>query len=362
MFGNIGTVISFRVGTNDAEFLAKYFAPVFDSSDLQRVPNHNAIVRMLIGGVPSQPFSMAGLPPLGNENKQLFGALKQLSAAKYGRPRAEIEAEIFERLKVNEPPSRPPAFGAGAPNAFGGQPGMPMANSPYGNPPAGGAYGASPAAQAAAKPASFLDDWLSKRNNQPARPITTPQPFGSAPAAPVTPAYPAFQPSQPAVAMQPTPATVPPVMPTPSVNPAFAPSTVSVPATDPANYPTISAAVPSMDASSPLHSPLLHKQEPAPTPAAAVANLTHQAPRPSADTSGAAYETKNITSNELEEQDIEQIAHQLKQGLDDQKAAAAKGDHLETGDTIYIDQEGNMTSNGDQTASGGSTTVTEAKA
>src|SRR5262249_44708979 len=80
VFGNIGTIISFRIGTNDAEFLAKYFAPVFDSSDLQRVPNHNSVVRMLIGGVPSQPFSMAGLPPLGTENKQLFDALKQLSA------------------------------------------------------------------------------------------------------------------------------------------------------------------------------------------------------------------------------------------------------------------------------------------
>src|SRR5690606_30978841 len=40
VFGNIGTIVSFRVGTNDAEFLAKYFSPVFDIHDLQRVPNY----------------------------------------------------------------------------------------------------------------------------------------------------------------------------------------------------------------------------------------------------------------------------------------------------------------------------------
>src|SRR5690606_10757920 len=94
VFGNIGTIVSFRVGTNDAEFLAKYFAPIFDIHDLQRVPNYNTITRMLIGGVPTQPFSMMTLPPLGNPNLKLASALKQLSAAKFGRPRAQVEAEI----------------------------------------------------------------------------------------------------------------------------------------------------------------------------------------------------------------------------------------------------------------------------
>src|SRR5690606_29576665 len=70
VFGNIGTIVSFRVGTNDAEFLAKYFSPVFDIHDLQRIPNYNSVTRMLIGGVPTQPFSMATLPPLGKPNSQ----------------------------------------------------------------------------------------------------------------------------------------------------------------------------------------------------------------------------------------------------------------------------------------------------
>ncbi|HET7827553.1 MAG TPA: ATP-binding protein, partial [Candidatus Saccharimonadales bacterium] len=83
VFGNVGSVVAFRVGTTDAEFLAKQFAPVFDIDDLQFLPNYNTAVRMMIGGVPVQPFSMATLPPLGNPNPQLADALKQLSAAKY---------------------------------------------------------------------------------------------------------------------------------------------------------------------------------------------------------------------------------------------------------------------------------------
>jgi hypothetical protein len=154
VFGNIGTITSFRVGTNDAEFLAKYFAPVFDINDLQRTPNYNAIVRMLIRGVPSMPFSMAALPQLGTPNKKLGDALKQLSYAKYGRPRGIVEEEIFERLKAPEKPVGGPL----------------------------GAAGPAPARPAAPKPGgSFLDDWLAKRQ----QPFTPPQTgFGKKPAQP----------------------------------------------------------------------------------------------------------------------------------------------------------------------------------
>jgi hypothetical protein len=142
VFGNIGTIVSFRVGTNDAEFLAKYFSPVFDINDLQRVPNFNSITRMLIGGVPSQSFSMATLPPLGRPNLQLAIALKQLSAAKFGTPRAKVESDIFGRLRSPDVPK--PAFGAGAPQS--------SAQAPFGPP-------------GPPKPSSssFLDDWLAKR-------------------------------------------------------------------------------------------------------------------------------------------------------------------------------------------------------
>lgn len=153
VFGNVGTIIAFRVGTQDAEALTKIFQPVFDADDLQRVPNYNAVVRMLIQGVPSQPFSMATLPPLNSDNQKLVSALKQLSAAKYGRPRAVVDAEIFER-RATKPAAKPAV--------------------PYNSSPAPGS-GPSPSINTpiAPKPGnSFLDDWLAKRQ---ARPATTPQ-------------------------------------------------------------------------------------------------------------------------------------------------------------------------------------------
>src|ERR1019366_1199186 len=52
VFGNIGTIVSFRIGQTDVETIGKYFQPTFDSDDLLRIPNHNTIVRSLIGGVP----------------------------------------------------------------------------------------------------------------------------------------------------------------------------------------------------------------------------------------------------------------------------------------------------------------------
>src|SRR5579864_8790615 len=90
VFGNMGTIVAFRVGQNDVEALSHYFQPTFDAEDLLRIPNYNTIIRTLINGVPTQPFSMATLPPLGKPNPKLGEALKQLSAAKYGRPQAQV--------------------------------------------------------------------------------------------------------------------------------------------------------------------------------------------------------------------------------------------------------------------------------
>ncbi|HEU5004948.1 MAG TPA: ATP-binding protein [Candidatus Saccharimonadales bacterium] len=169
VFGNVGSVVCFRVGTNDAEFLAKQFAPVFDIDDLQFLPNANTAVRMMIGGVPVQPFSMATLPPLGNPNPQLADALKQLSAAKYGRPKAEVEAGIFKRLATAAPakPALPSAFGSspfagGAPSSAS----LPQwvsgaAARPLGPPTSAAMPSASSLPKSSSS--SFLDEWLAKR-------------------------------------------------------------------------------------------------------------------------------------------------------------------------------------------------------
>src|SRR6185295_970805 len=71
VFGNMGTIVSFRVGQSDVDSLSRYFQPLFDAEDLLRVPNYNTITRTLVHGVPTQSFSMNTLPPLGKPNPQL---------------------------------------------------------------------------------------------------------------------------------------------------------------------------------------------------------------------------------------------------------------------------------------------------
>ena len=57
VLGNAGTLISFRVGPEDASILAKEFQPKFDTADLLNLPNHSIYVKLMIDGMPSQPFS-----------------------------------------------------------------------------------------------------------------------------------------------------------------------------------------------------------------------------------------------------------------------------------------------------------------
>lgn len=167
VFGNVGSISSFRVGADaDADALSKKFAPVFDRDDVLRIPNYNTVSQILVGGIPTQPFSMATLPPLGNPNPKLGQALRQLSAAKYGRPKAVVEAEIFGRLATKEDPK--PAFGGG--NPFG-----PSAQSKFGGGPAPGAK--RPAAPAGGS--SFLDEWLAKRKAAPGATAPAPQPLAA---------------------------------------------------------------------------------------------------------------------------------------------------------------------------------------
>jgi hypothetical protein len=148
VFGNMGTIVSFRIGQNDVEAVGKYFHPSFDSDDLLRLPNYNTIVRTLIGGIPTQPFSMVTLPPLGSPKPRLAVALKQLSSAKYGRPRAEVEAEITKRMTTS---------------------------SKYQSPN----FDARTATPKSTSGSSFLDEWLSKKQGVQAAPSTVLPPSAS---------------------------------------------------------------------------------------------------------------------------------------------------------------------------------------
>ncbi|MFW6210228.1 MAG: type IV secretory system conjugative DNA transfer family protein [Patescibacteria group bacterium] len=102
VFGNVGSMATFRVGPEDASALEHQFAPTFSVSDLMNVPNFNAYLRVLANGTPTQPFSVATMPPPEVEYQRVPYLVEQ-SLARYGRPREEVEAEIAARYHQPAP-------------------------------------------------------------------------------------------------------------------------------------------------------------------------------------------------------------------------------------------------------------------
>jgi hypothetical protein len=181
IIGNMGTVVCGRIGVTDAELMVKKFEPTFEITDLQNIPNHEAIVETLINGTPTQAFTMHLPAPMGEQDKEVQEYVKKLSRTKYGRDRAEVEAEINARLQVPASPASP-------------TPSTSLGDTP--KPKSGD---------------SFLDNWLKKRQElssnapsptatpspnitpSPALPTTTPPPAPTPPAS----AQPKSQPEQP---------------------------------------------------------------------------------------------------------------------------------------------------------------------
>ncbi|MEK7464658.1 MAG: DUF87 domain-containing protein [Patescibacteria group bacterium] len=98
VFGNVGSLISFRVGAQDAEFLGKQFKPVFVEQDLMNIDNFNVYVKLLINGQTSPPFNIKTLR-VERGNPALVEELKDLSRNKYGKDRVSIEEDIYKRLR-----------------------------------------------------------------------------------------------------------------------------------------------------------------------------------------------------------------------------------------------------------------------
>jgi hypothetical protein len=171
IIGNIGTVVSGRIGTTDAEILVKKFTPTFTAEDLTKLPNFQSITSVMIHNVPSAPFTMTWVPPMGDVNGELAESMREYSAIKYGRPRKEVEAEINARVMVESKPAAPAVSpGASGMGAFGGAGAPPMGVGT--RPPAGGMFSGGmsmPGAPSAASgaPKSFLDSWIEKKKTLP---------------------------------------------------------------------------------------------------------------------------------------------------------------------------------------------------
>jgi type IV secretory pathway TraG/TraD family ATPase VirD4 len=100
VFGNVGTMMSFKVGAEDAEYLAKEYAPELSEQDIIAVANYKAYIKLNINNTTSRPFSVETIwDPV--KNAKITDILKKYSRMKYGRKKVFVDQEIEARLGIS---------------------------------------------------------------------------------------------------------------------------------------------------------------------------------------------------------------------------------------------------------------------
>ncbi len=95
VFGNVGTMIIFRVGADDADFLEKEFEPEFTAQDFVNLPNFHVYLKLMIDGITSRPFSAITLPPIKIDTSLgIKDKIIDISRKLYTRPKKVVEDEI----------------------------------------------------------------------------------------------------------------------------------------------------------------------------------------------------------------------------------------------------------------------------
>ncbi len=101
ILGNVGTMMCYKIGAQDAEIMGKEMAPAFTDQDLINVDKYKAVMKLSVDTQPSQPFSITPCNPYIEKGDPKMGtALKQISRLTYGRSKKFVEKEIFARLDV----------------------------------------------------------------------------------------------------------------------------------------------------------------------------------------------------------------------------------------------------------------------
>jgi len=98
VFGNVGSMVVFRVGADDAKYLAIQFDPIFSETDLVNIDNFNAYLKLLVEGKTTKPFNIRTFPPVKGD-KEKARIIQNLSRLKYGKQKEEVEEEILKRWK-----------------------------------------------------------------------------------------------------------------------------------------------------------------------------------------------------------------------------------------------------------------------
>ncbi|MBA7655713.1 hypothetical protein ES703_63621 [subsurface metagenome] len=104
VFGNVGTIVSFRVGAEDAEFLEKEFTPEFMASDLVNLGKYNVYLKLMIDGIAGRPFSAETLRPWPKSKQTHEEKIIKVSQERYSTPRQKVEDKIARWLEGMEAP------------------------------------------------------------------------------------------------------------------------------------------------------------------------------------------------------------------------------------------------------------------
>ncbi len=102
VFGNVGTMVAFRIGVEDAEVMAKEFAPTFSEFDVVNIERFNAYIKLMVHNTVTRPFSIKTLKSEKFNDRETVEAIRRLSRLKYGRPREQVEADILERSQLQK--------------------------------------------------------------------------------------------------------------------------------------------------------------------------------------------------------------------------------------------------------------------
>ncbi len=104
VFGNVGSLIAFRVGVTDANYLQHEFQPTFSETDLINIDKFNAYIKTIVHNEPVKPFSIDLTKDMSKivamQNPKIAEAIIQLSRLKYGRSKELVEAEVSQRARL----------------------------------------------------------------------------------------------------------------------------------------------------------------------------------------------------------------------------------------------------------------------
>ncbi len=101
VFGNVGTLCSFKVGADDAEYLAKEYAPLLTEQDIIGIANYKMYMKLNINNTTSRPFSVATIWDTSKKNPKIAEIVKEYSRLKHGRKKDFVEQEITARIGID---------------------------------------------------------------------------------------------------------------------------------------------------------------------------------------------------------------------------------------------------------------------